>query len=448
MRRRLLIGFGLVSVGAAFAYAVAIAVGFATVPAFESLLASARPPIVVGLLHSKTGPMAISETSLIDAEVLALEEINAEGGVAGRRLTWFIRDGRSDASVFASEARRLIETDKAGVLFGCYTAESRKAVKAVVEERGSLLLIPSNFEGMEDPTRVIYGGGSSNQSVIPAVRWCFDALKSRRFFVIGTEELWSRCASEIAKDAVKAVGAEVAGEAYLPLAGGEVDQAVEAIRASKADVVLNLMVGDSNLPYYAAIRRAGLTPATVPTVAFGFSEDELRRFPAGDVTGHYAACNYFQSVDRSENREFVRKFKARYGQDRVTSDPIVAAYDLVKLWAQTAREVETDEALVVIDHIGRQSLDAPEGIITIDAESLVAWRPFHVGRARADGQFDIVWSLTKPIHPLNYVGTRPVSEWRAFVDGLQARWGGRWSTAGGPTPAPAPVTSRASDTTK
>jgi len=399
MRRRLLIGFGLVSVGAAFAYAVAIAAGFATVPAFESLLASARPPIVVGLLHSKTGPMAISETSLIDAEVLALEEINAEGGVAGRRLTWFIRDGRSDASVFATEARRLIETDKAGVLFGCYTAESRKAVKAVVEERGSLLLIPSNFE-------------------------------------------------EIAKDAVKAVGAEVAGEAYLPLAGVEVDQAVEAIRASKADVVLNLMVGDSNLPYYAAIRRAGLTPATVPTVAFGFSEDELRRFPAGDVTGHYAACNYFQSVDRSENREFVRKFKARYGQDRVTSDPIVAAYDLVKLWAQTAREVETDEALVVIDHIGRQSLDAPEGIITIDAESLVAWRPFHVGRARADGQFDIVWSLTKPIHPLNYVGTRPVSEWRAFVDGLQARWGGRWSTAGGPTPAPAPATSRASDTTK
>jgi urea transport system substrate-binding protein len=438
MRRRLLIGFGLAAGLAASAYAMAVAVGIVGGPEIGTLLASARSPIVVGLIHSQTGPLAISERSLIDAEILALEEIKARGGVAGRPIRWVVRDGRSDASAFASEARRLIEEDGAVVLFGCWTAECRKAVKAVVEEKGSLLLFPANFEGMEPPTRVIYAGGAVNQSVVPAVRWCFDALKSRRFFVLGTEELWSRCVAEVAKDAVKAAGAEVSGELFLPLTGVDAAPAVEAIRASGADVVLNLMVGAANPPFYAAIRRAGLTPDRLSTVAFGFAEDELRQFPAAnaaDAVGLYAAGNYFQSVVRPENREFVRRFQARYPDGRVTGGSIVAAYDAVMLWAQTADEVGTGDARVILDHVGRQSLDAPEGVITVDPESLAAWRPFHVGRARADGQFDLVWSLPGPIHPQTYIGTRSVARWRSFQEETQARWGGRWSSSGLPRPA-------------
>lgn len=435
MRRRLLIGFGLVSVGAAFAYAVAIAAGFATVPAFESLLASARPPIVVGLLHSESGPQAISERSLIDAEILALEEINASGGVAGRKLKWVVRDGRSDPSVFASEARRLIESDGASVIFGCWSADSRKAVRSVVEDKESLLLVPGNYEGFEPPGRVVYAGGSANQSVIPAIRWCIDSLKSRRFFLLGSEELWSRCASEVARDTVQTAGSEVVGEAFLPLAGGDVGSVVDAIRSAKADVVLNLISGEANLPFYAAIKKAGFTSESLPILAFGVSEDELRRFPPGDLTGHYAAWNYFQSVDRPENRDFVRRFKARYGQDRVTCDPIVAAYGAVILWSQTAREVESSDPKIVRDHLPRQSLDAPEGIITIAGDSLISWRPFHVGRARADGQFDIVSSIAKPVHPLTYPWTRSRKEWDDFLDGLRAGWGGGWSSSGRPAPA-------------
>ena len=173
---------------------------------------------MVGLIHSQTGPLAISEKSLIDAEVLALEEINARGGVAGRLLRWEIADGRSDPSTFASQARRLIEQDKAEVLVGGWTAECRKAMLAVVEERESLLIFPANFEGIERSPHVVYSGGSANQVILPAVRWCVDALKARKFFVVGTEEVWSRCVAELAKDAIKAAGRRAGGR-VVPAAG-------------------------------------------------------------------------------------------------------------------------------------------------------------------------------------------------------------------------------------
>jgi urea transport system substrate-binding protein len=202
--------------------------------------------------------------------------------------------------------------------------------------------------------------------------------------------------------------------------------------------VLNLLVGDSNLAFYAAFRRAGLAADSLPVVAFNVSEDELRRFPAGDVAGHYAAWSYFQSVDRPENREFVRRFKAKYGVDRVVSDSMVAAYNGVMIWAQAAEEEGVGDPKTVLEHLDRQSFDAPEAIVTIDPESRIAWRPFHVGKARPDGQFDVVWSITKPIHPRAYVGTRSRAQWDALLEELKARWGGRWSSSGAIHPNPTP----------
>ena len=321
-------------------------------------------------------------------------------------MKWEIADGRSDPATFASQARRLIEKEKADVLVGGWSAECRKAMLAVAEEKKSLLIFPANFEGIEGSPHIIYSGGSANQVILPAVRWCFDALKARKFFVVGTEEVWSRVVAEVGKDGIKASGGEIVGESFLPLVGGDTPALVEAIRAAKPDVVLNVLVGDSNLAFYAALRRAGLTPDKLPVMAFNVAEDELRRFPPGDVTGHYAAWSYFQSLDRPENVEFVRKFKAAYGQDRVIGDSMVAAYNGLMIWAQAAEEAGTGDPKAVLGQIDRQSLDAAEGIVTIDPESRVAWRPFFVGKARADGQFDVVWSITKPILPVTYVATR------------------------------------------
>jgi urea transport system substrate-binding protein len=438
MVRRLLVGFGLLVAFLVVGYASAMALGVLPSSWIGTLIAESRPPIVVGLIHSQTGPLAISEKSLLDAEILAIDEINAQGMIPGRVVRWEKADGRSDPAAFADQARRMIEDRKADVIVGGLTAECRKAMLSVVEARNSLLMFPANFEGLERSPHVIYAGGSANQVVVPAVRWCVDGLKARKFFVIGSEEISSRCSAEIAKDSVKASKGELLGESYLPLIGGEASPLVELIRQAKPDVVLNFLVGDSNIGFYSTLKRAGLTPDKLPVLGFAIGEDELRRFPSGDMTGHYSAWSYFQSLERPENVEFVRKFKAKYGDDRVVGDSMVAAYNAVMIWAQAVKDAGTGEAGIVLQHFDRQSIDAPEGIVTIDPTSRIAWRPFHVGKARADSQFDVVWSIAKPIHPETYVMTRTKPQWDALLVELKARWGGRWSSSEAIHPNPTP----------
>jgi urea transport system substrate-binding protein len=440
MRRWLLGGFVLLAALVAIDFVVGQIRGTWPVVAgaVRGVIAEAQAPIVVGLIHSETGPLAISEKSLLEAEILAVDEINARGGIAGRRVKWVKADGRSDPSAFASQALRLIEQDKADVVIGGWTAESRKAMLDVVEKKDGLLIFPANFEGIERSAHAIYVGGSVNQVVLPAVRWSFDALKARKFFVIGTEEVWSRVASEIAKDGIKAAGGELAGESYLPLVGGDLPGLVEQIRAAKPDIVLNAMVGDSNVAFYAALRRSGSTPEALPVVAFAVAEDELRRFSPGDVAGHYAAFGYYQGLDRPENLDFVRKFKAKYGDSRAISDTMVSAYNGLMIWAQAAEEAGTGDPKAVNGRFDRQSIDAPEGIVTIDPDSRIAWRPFCLGKARADGQFDLAWSIGKPIQPITFPATRSRSQWRSLLEGLKVRWGGRWSTSEPVHPSPTP----------
>lgn len=399
-----------------------------------AMVRSGGPPIRLGLLHSQTGTLAISETSLLDAEVLAIDEINAAGGVGGRRVAWSAPDCRSDPATFGAQARRLVEEEGAVALFGGFTSECRKAALAVVEAKGGLLFYPGNFEGIERSPRAIYAGGAANQSVLPAVRWAFDTLKARRFAVVGVEEVWSRTSAEIAKDAVRAAGGEVVAERYLATASAKTEDCVEAIKAARPDLVLNFLFGDANPTFYSAFKKAGLAADALPIVAFGFGEDEARRFATGDAVGHYAAWNYFQSVPRPENREFIRRFRAKYGEGRAVGDAMVAAYNAVHFWAQAAREVGTPDAPAVVAALDRQSMDAPDGIISVDPATRAVWRPFHVARLRPDGQqYEIVWSILRPIRPVTFVGTRPADEWRDFQAAQRARWGGAWA-AGAATP--------------
>ena len=433
MRQRWKMVAGAILVAALLGVCLAYLGGWRA-PSVGGLLRRAGPPVRLGLLHSQSGYLAISEKSLLDAEILAIDEINAAGGIGGRRIVWSAPDCRSDPGTFATQARQLIEKEGTDALFGAWTSDCRKAVLPVVEERSSLLFFPGNFEGVERSSRVVYAGGAANQSVLPAVRWAFESLKARRFFVVGVEEIWSRTSAEIAKDAVRCAGAEVAGEHYLAAASADVDATIEAIRQAKPDVVLNFLFGDSNPTFYTAFKKAGFTADSVPIVAFGFSEDESRRFRPAEIVGHYAAWNYFQSIDRSENQEFIRKFRARYGDGRVVGDAMVAAYNSVHFWAQSAREMGATDASAVIAGLDRQSMDAPDGIVTIDPPTRSVWRPFHVARLRPDGQqFEVIWSISRPIRPVTFVGTRTSEEWRSFQAGLQARWGGGWA-AGVATP--------------
>lgn len=396
-----------------------------------------RRPIVVGILHSQTGPIAVSERSMIDAEILALEEINRAGGLLGRPVRWVIADGASDPATFARQAEWLIRDQQVSVIFGCWTSASRKSVLPAVEVANHLLVYPMAYEGLEQSPNVIYVGGSPNQQIIPAVQWCRDALGASRFFLVGSDYLWPHCVNAIAKDQIKGFGDEVAGEAYVPYGSTAVDEAVRRIVAADPDVILSTVIGDSGVAFAKALRAAGIRPEKTAVVTLAIAENELRSMAATDMVGDYAAWNYFQSLDRPENQAFVRSFKARYGADRSTSDVIVAAYNGVMLWAQAVREADTADVRQVRNAMRHQSLNAPEGIIAVDPETQHSWRPVYIGRIRADGQFDVVWSSRTAVRPVPFPISRSRSEWERLVADLHQAWGGRWvnpSSSGGRPP--------------
>ncbi|QDU61838.1 Aliphatic amidase expression-regulating protein [Planctomycetes bacterium Pan216] len=389
-----------------------------------------QAPIKVGILHSKTGTMAISEASMIDAEVMALEEINRQGGILGRPIEWSIKDGESDWPTYAERAEELITEDGVCTIFGCWTSASRKTVKPVVEKHDHLLIYPMAYEGLEQSKNIVYTGAAPNQQITPAVRWSFDNL-GKTFFLVGSDYIWPHSVNEIAKDQIKAIGGEVVGEEYLLLGSTNVDAIVRKIRDTKPAVVLSTVVGDSNLAFYTKLRAAGVDPKTSPVVSMSIAEDELRVLPVESMAGNYVAWNYLQGIDRDENREFIKRFRERYGQDRVTSDVIEAAYFSVYLWAQAVADAESDDTDEVRRAILRQSFNSPEGVVSIDSTTQHTWKIICIGQIEPDGSIEVVYQSPKPIRPVPYPVTRSIAEWDAFVEGLHEKWGGQWANPGG-----------------
>jgi urea transport system substrate-binding protein len=384
-------------------------------------------PIRVGLLHSQNGPMASSEQSMIDAEVLALEEINAAGGLlGGRKLEWVIVDGQSDPRVFAREARRLIETEKVSVIFGCGTSTSRRTIRPIIEEADHLLFYAVAYEGLEQSPNIVYTGAAPNQQIIPTLKWAYDTLKARKFFLVGTDSIYSHGLNAIIKDLIGSLQAEVTGDEYILLGSSRVDGVVARIQQAKPDVVICSLLGETNLLFFQRLRGAGIRPEHCPVITYPLTEDELRAFAPSDVVGDYIAVSYAQTIKTPENLEFVRKFRARFGQDRVTGDSIDAAYNSVRLWAQAVAEAESERPELVRKFLGRQSLNAPEGIISIDTVTHHTWRPAFIGKIRPDKLVDIVWTSEVPIRPDPFPPSRSRAEWQAFLGDLYQAWGGNW----------------------
>ncbi|MFM7183545.1 MAG: urea ABC transporter substrate-binding protein [Planctomycetota bacterium] len=415
------------------AMAALAALGLAAWLALTSLQGSRRP-IIVGLLHSQTGPMAVSERSMIDAEVLALEEINRNGGLLGRPVKWVIADGASDGPTFAQQAEALIRDHGVCVIFGCWTSASRKSVLPVVESHDHLLVYPMAYEGLEQSPNIVYTGAAPNQQITPAVQWCHDTLRARRFFLVGSDYIWPHCVNRIVADQLAGLDAELVGEEYLPFGATEADDLAARIAEARPDVILSTVVGDSARPFARAVRATGLRSDSTPIVTFAVAENELRGPAAADMAGDYAAWNYFQSIDRPENQAFLRAFKTRYGGDRTASDVTVASYNGVRLWAQAVLEAETADVRPVRNSLRHQSMNAPEGIIAIDADTQHTWRPVFIGRIRADGQFDVVWSSRTAVRPVPYPISRSRTEWDAFVGDLHRSWGGQWGRAASTLP--------------
>lgn len=391
----------------------------------------APQPILVGVLHSQTGPIAVSEQAMIDAERLAFEEINAAGGLLGRPIKWIIADGASDWPTFAREADRLISEEDVTVLFGCWTSASRKSVLPVLEKSDHLLIYPMAYEGLEACPNVIYTGAAPNQQITPAVQWCQSALNARSFFLLGSDYIWPHCVNAIISDQLMGLGVEKVAERYVPFGSTDLASYVQEIVETQPDVILCSVVGDSAIAFFRELREAGISPDDIPVIAFAIAEDELLSTNHADMVGHYAAWNYFQSIDTEENRRFVSAFKTRYGADRVTSDVIAAAYNSVYLWANAVRESGNTDVQQVRNALRQQSLNAPEGIIAVDPSTQHTWRPVYIGRIKEDAQFDIVWSSNGSVRPVPYPITRSKTAWSTFVNDLHRRWGG-WANTGTP----------------
>jgi urea ABC transporter urea binding protein len=396
---------------------------------FEFFAGRQTAPIRIGILHSLTGTMAISEKSLVDAVQLAVEEINAKGGIAGRRIETVTADGRSDGVTFAREAERLITEEKVSTIFGCWTSSSRKLVKEIVEKYDHLLIYPLQYEGLEESPNIIYTGAAPNQQIIPAVKWSLDNL-GKKFFLVGSDYVFPRTANAIIKDQVKTLQGEIAGEEYLLLGSKDVNPVVAKIIETKPDVILNTINGDSNVAFFHALRLAGITPEQIPTMSFSIAEEELGSMNIQEMTGNYAAWNYFQSQNDVENREFIKRFQSRYGSSRVTDDPIETAYFGVYLWAQAVEEGSSDQASSIRKRMSDQSYRGPGGIVYVDGATHHTWKPVRIGRINSSGQFDIVWNSNHAVRPIPFPPYRSRAQWELFLNQLYTGWGERWRNPG------------------
>ncbi|MBE9127230.1 MULTISPECIES: urea ABC transporter substrate-binding protein [unclassified Coleofasciculus] len=376
----------------------------------ETNQSTGRPgsPMRVGILHSLSGTMAISEASLKDAELMAIAEINQAGGVLGRRIEPVIEDGASDPATFALKARKLVEYDKVTTIFGGWTSASRKAVLPILEELNALMWYPVEYEGLECSRQIFYMGICPNQQVGPAVDWLLQN-KGKQFYLLGSDYVFPRTANKLIKAQLKRQGGSLMGEEYVPLGTMEFHSPIDRIKQVRPDVVFSTLNGDSNLAFYQQYKEAGLTAEDIPILAVSVAEEELRRIGGSIAVGHYASWSYFQSIDTPTNQAFVRSFQERYGQERVTSDPIEAAYVQVYLWKLAAEKAGSFEVELLREAAYGQKFEAPGGQVSIEPNNHLK-KHCRIGKILPNGQFEIVFTSASLIKPQPWLGLEEFSD--------------------------------------
>ena len=345
-----------------------------------------------------TGTMASSGRSLVDAILMAIDEVNQHGGVLGRPLHPVVQDGESRPTLFAKKATQLIREDQVQTIFGCWTSASRKAVLPIIERESQLLWYPVQYEGYEQSPAIMYGGAAPNQQIIPALEWGISQF-GKKVFLVGSDYIFPRTANRLIKAELSRHHGILGGEYYQPLGRQDFRNAIQAINNRKPDFIMNTINGDSNQGFFQALAEANLSAETLPVISMSIAEDELQRIGLELTQGHYAAWNYFQSIDTPANHQFVSSFQQRYGSDRVTDDPLESAYVQVHLYAMAATKAGTTQPRAVRKAAQGLIFDAPQGLIRVDPQTYHTWKVARIGQIQGNGQFRIVWSSQLPIKP-------------------------------------------------
>jgi len=365
--------------------------------------------IKVGILHSLSGTMAISETTLKEVEEMAIKEINDAGGVnvAGKKykISAISEDGASDWPTFAEKSQKLIESDKVAVVFGGWTSASRKAMMPVFESKNHMLFYPIQYEGQECSRNIFYTGAVPNQQAEPAVDWLMKQYApkfGKKVYLVGSDYVYPRTANTIIKEQMKALGGETVGEDYIPLGNTEVAPIIAKIKKAfpNGGIIINTLNGDSNVALFKQFKAAGIDPAKFPIMSFSIAEEEIRQIGPEYTNGTFAAWNFFMSLDTPASKKFTSDFQALYGKDRVTGDPAESAYNMVYLWKAAVEKAGTFEDLDKVRSamIGIK-FAAPQGEIEMFPNHHTSERVL-IGEAQTDGQFKILSDSVKAIAPI------------------------------------------------
>lgn len=364
-------------------------------------LAVTDTTVKVGILHSVTGTMAISETGSVQAEKLAIEQINAMGGVLGRKIEFIQEDGASDWPTFAEKSRKLLVNDKVAAVFGCWTSASRKAVLPIFEQYNGMLYYPTFYEGLEQSPNVIYTGQEATQQIISGIDWVVKNKEAKTFYLLGSDYIWPRTSNKIARKHIEKLGLKVVGEEYYPLGHTQFNSVINKIKLRKPDVIYAIVVGGSNVAFYKQLKAAGIdmTKEKPLVLTISVTEDEILGIGGENMVGAYAAMKYFQSLPNENNQAFVKAFKERWGNDIVIGDVTQAAYLGPWLWKAAVEKAGSfDIDKVRAASPGLELTTAPEGYVKIHPNHHL-WSKTRIGHAQKDGQYNVVYETPELIEP-------------------------------------------------
>lgn len=355
--------------------------------------------IKVGILHSLSGTIAIIERSLHNAELLAIEEINANGGVGGKMIEPVVEDPQSMVQVFNEKAKKLLLEDRVVAVLGCYTSASRQSVLPVFEQYNGVLLYPTLYEAQECSKNVFYTGAVPNQQLDDFVPWILDTLGRKKFYLIGANYIYPKETNREVKALLEKFGGETIAEEYAPLGHTEFSTNINKIAASGTEIVFSDLVGDQIVAFYKQYKQFGITADDIPICTPITTEQEIQAMGAEYAVGHYTSFNYFQSTNTAENKTFVERFKAKYGQNQVTNAVMEAAYFQTYFLAQAIEKVGTDADALIYEGLPGQEFTAPQGPVKIDEKNHHTWLWARIGQANEEGQFDEVWVSDELIRP-------------------------------------------------
>ena len=398
-RRRLLQAMGAMSVVGL--PGIAMAQQFPTAKVNTTKLAVTDTEVVVGQLHSSSGTMAISETGSIQAEQLAIDQINAMGGILGRKIRVIKEDGASDWPTFAEKSKKLLVNDHVAAVFGCWTSASRKAVLPIFEKENGLLYYPTFFDGKEPATTEIYTGQEATQQIIYGLDWGAKEKKAKTFFLVGSDYIWPRTSMKIARKHIESVAklGKVVGEEYYPLGNTNFNSLINKIKVAKPDCIFAAVVGGSNVAFYKQLKAAGITGDKQFLLTLSVTEDEMTGVGGENFAGFYSSMKYFQTLDNENNKKFVEAFKAKYGKDAVIGDVTQAGYLGPWLWKAAVEKAGSfDVDKVVAASPGIELKTAPEGYVKVHQNHHL-WSKSRIALGNKDGTFKVVAESPNLIEP-------------------------------------------------